>query len=80
MIIEFNGLPGSGKTTVARAISDELCKRGIAYCFKYTPAQNRLLRYISYLFDGSARLYLLGCRYAKSAGKKNLKEKKKQKH
>ena len=75
MIIEFNGLPGSGKTTIAKAISDALCKRDIPHCFKYAPAQCRFLRYISYLFDGSAHLYFLGRKYAKSAGKENLKEK-----
>lgn len=68
MIIEFNGLPGTGKTTVAQALKSHLDGQYNVW-LKYTKEESRLKRYISYLFDGSIRLFLLGYRYSKYSGK-----------
>lgn len=61
MIIEFNGLPGSGKTTVSEALVKRLeSKREFALCWPLK--ESELKRYISYLVDGSVILYLLGAK------------------
>jgi len=72
MIIEFNGLPGTGKTTVSRelgkCISEE---REVIYTLSLR--ENKLKRYIRSFFDGSRTLYRLGARFSDSVsgGDKN---------
>ncbi|MBR2927387.1 MAG: AAA family ATPase [Clostridia bacterium] len=76
MIIEFNGLPGTGKTTVAKALSSRL-DNTYHVRFKYDAATSRLQYYVSYLFDGSLKLHLLAARYAKYATQNRDKDKRK---
>ena len=66
MIIEFNGLPGTGKTTVASELKEILEQNGISSMFKYHRREGRIKRYASYLFDGSYQLRRLARKYATS--------------
>lgn len=66
MIIEFNGLPGTGKTTVAGEVEALLEKRNIKPVFRYQRKENRIKSYLSYIFDGSLRLYGLARKYTNS--------------
>ena len=65
MIIEFNGLPGTGKTTVCKALANRISgKRPVS--LRHFPKESRLKRYVSYFTDGSRTLYRLGVRYSDS--------------
>ena len=76
MIIEFNGLPGTGKSTVANEI-EQLLPQGTPVFSRYVAKQSRVSGYISYLFDGSITLYFLSLAFAKKASSGNYKQKKK---
>lgn len=65
MIIEFNGLPGTGKTTVSRALGGSL-GYGKQVIYSHSPAGSKLKRYASSLFDGSLTLYRLGAAFSDS--------------
>lgn len=66
MIIEFNGLPGTGKTTIAHELENILVKQGFECCYKYDTGKSKIKRYFSYVSDGSLYLYYLGICFAKS--------------
>lgn len=66
MIIEFNGLPATGKTTVAGEMKNILEKQGFRCVNKYQKKESRIARYISYVFDGSLILHFLAQKYARS--------------
>ncbi|MBQ9117470.1 MAG: hypothetical protein IJY04_10635 [Clostridia bacterium] len=65
MIIEFNGLPGTGKTTVSRELGKRLSDRR-EVLYKLSPRGSRLKRYVSSVFDGSMTLYRLGAAFSDS--------------
>ena len=65
MIIEFNGLPGTGKTTVGKELNKVFLEKGYTCFFSYNIPKNIIARYISYIFDGSLYLYYLGLIFAK---------------
>lgn len=64
MIVEFNGLPGTGKTTVCKKLGEILEGRGYKVMYRIHPPRSRLARYASYVGDGSTKLYRIGRRYA----------------
>ena len=65
MIIEFNGLPGTGKTSVCNALAERV--RGARpVTFRRFVNESRLKRYISYILDGSVILYKLAARFSNS--------------
>lgn len=66
MIIEFNGLPGTGKTTVAKALNAKLY-RTYTTRLEHNYHVSNLRYYISCLFDGSLTLHRLAYKYAKYA-------------
>ena len=68
MIIEFNGLPGMGKTTVAQTLNREL-SYNYDVKLKYRLYESKVRRLFSYLVDGSAYLYALTYRYTKYSTK-----------
>lgn len=72
MVIEFNGLPGTGKTTVAHSLKEILDSEYIVQ-LKYCCERPRLIRYASYFFDGSAKLYVLAYKYTRRATKQYKK-------
>lgn len=74
MIIEFNGLPGTGKTTIANHLYELLKDRYNIY-FKCILEESRLKRYFSYLFDGSLHLYYLAVLYVIKSTDSYTKEK-----
>lgn len=74
MIIEFNGLPGTGKTTVAKALKEKLSGTHNVK-LKYDSHVSRFRYFFSYLFDGSLTLYRLAYKYAKYATENDGKEK-----
>lgn len=53
MVIEFNGLPGTGKTTVSHVLGQLLEASGIRCAYTYELQESKLKRYFSYLYDGS---------------------------
>ena len=65
MIIEFNGLPGTGKTTVSRALGERLSEKGAVF-YKHSAGGSKLIRYARSLFDGSLSLYRLGAAFSDS--------------
>ena len=65
MIIEFNGLPGTGKTTVCKALAARI-DGSRPFTLRRFPSESRLKRYISYLTDGSLTLYRLGIAFSDS--------------
>ena len=67
MIIEFNGLPGTGKTTIAKALGEKVKDLGIRVFYEYPIQETRLQRYISVIFDGSLRLFAMGVGFAQRA-------------
>lgn len=75
MIIEFNGLPGTGKTTVAESLKHKLESDGIVCSLNYNVEESKIKRYFSYLFDGSIHLYFLGIKYADKSSVPLNKEK-----
>lgn len=74
MVIEFNGLPGMGKTTVTHALNDKLCD-DYNVRLKYCLNESRIGRLLSYLFDGSAALYVIARKYTKYSTEQYKKEK-----
>lgn len=74
MIVEFNGLPGMGKTTVAKALQARLDGAYNAK-LKCDPPISKLRYYVSHLFDGSLVLYCFAYKYAKYATENDNKEK-----
>ena len=64
MIIEFNGLPGTGKTTVANQFANLLKQVNVECYTSYTIIENRFRRYFSYFYNGSLSLYFWGMVYA----------------
>lgn len=64
MIIEFNGLAGSGKTTIARLLGSQLSEQGHKVCYTYPIRESRFQRYCSYIADGSLVLWFLGMQFA----------------
>lgn len=64
MIIEFNGLPGTGKTTVAKNLILFLEEKGIPCYYNKFFKEIKIKRYLSYLFDGTIELYFLGRKFA----------------
>lgn len=67
MIIEFNGLPGTGKTTVSKFLEEQLLKSGKTVITKHIISESRLKRYISYFVDGTIPLYFLMNRFVKKS-------------
>ena len=68
MIIEFNGLPGTGKTTVSQVLKEQLEKEHNVR-LRYGFTESKIAKYTSCLFDGSIILYILARQYIKkSAG------------
>lgn len=66
MIIEINGLPGIGKTTVAKALGSILEENKRKCIYRYETQKSFVERYIGYLFDGSIPLYFLLSKYVKT--------------
>lgn len=75
MIIEWNGLPGTGKTTVAGEVKNILEQNEINCILKHQRPKTKIQKYFSYLFDGSLHLHYLARKYAKSIQGKNVREK-----
>ena len=67
MIIEFNGLPGTGKTTIAKALGKKVNDLGIRVFYEYPIQETRIQRYISVIFDGSLWLFAMGVCFAQRA-------------
>lgn len=67
MIIEFNGLPGSGKTTVANSLKKELEELGYQVYLSFPTPASRIKRYIMTALDGSLWLLHLGRQFARKA-------------
>ena len=65
MIIEFNGLPGTGKTTVCKALAARL-EGNRPYTFGRFPKDGRIKRYISYVTEGCVTFYKLGIKFSDS--------------
>lgn len=74
MIIEFNGLPGTGKTTVAKALNAKLY-RTYTTRLEHNFHVSNLRYYFSCLFDGSLTLYRLAYKYVKYATKNGDRDK-----
>jgi RecA/RadA recombinase len=65
VIIEFNGLPGSGKTTIADALQVELQKHGITTCRYYFRTHLFKSTRLLYFFPQYWKYLKVGALYAK---------------
>lgn len=65
VIIEFNGLPGSGKTTIADALQAELQKHGISTCRYYFRSHWFKSTRLLYFFPQYWRCLKAGADYAR---------------
>lgn len=63
MIIEFNGLPGIGKTTVARGLGCAY-KENRTVFFQYTDQRNKILKFLDYIRFNTFYLYYELRKYA----------------
>lgn len=64
MIIEFNGLSGIGKTTIAHELGALYISKGFEVHYYFRMKESRAKRYLEYLLDGSFYLWVLGCIFA----------------
>lgn len=77
MIIEFNGLSGIGKTTIAHELGALYISKGYDVHYYYNIKESRIKRYLEYILDGSLWLWIIGCFFAsKSIHPKDRRRKK----
>ncbi len=69
MIIEFNGLPGTGKSTTANELKAQLERRGIKCYNTFDTSNGKLLKKIRYVFNGTYWLLYLSINFVKNCVK-----------
>lgn len=74
MIVEFNGLPGTGKTTICKELREKYKIEGINCIYRYEIQETRVKRWLSYVIDGSIHLFWLGIFFVLRDIKGGIKE------